>query len=101
MAVCEYVLQRGSLRKGRVGWWGCGGGRLEREGWGGVGERLFFSVCNSRVHFKAVKSPIVKTTRHQAVCMTKGSALSLVQHQEKKVNTHSVWSSIPVLAVTL
>ena len=33
--MCDYMLQRGSLRKGRVGGWGCwgggGGGRLERE----------------------------------------------------------------------
>ena len=34
VAVCDYMLQRGSLRKGRVDGWGCwggGGGRLERE----------------------------------------------------------------------
>ena len=35
VAVCEYVLQRGSLRKGRVGGWGCWGrregGERERE----------------------------------------------------------------------
>ena len=29
MAVCDYMLQRGSLRKGRVDGWGC---------WGGGGE---------------------------------------------------------------
>ena len=28
-AVCDYILQRESLRKGRVGGWGCWGG-----GWG-------------------------------------------------------------------
>ena len=42
VAVCDYVLQRGSLRKGRVGWWGGGGGRLEREM--GMGEKDYTSV---------------------------------------------------------
>ena len=60
---------------------------------------LPFLYC--RVQVKAGKSPTVKTTRHQAVCMTEGSALSLVQHRQREVNTHSLWTSIPVLAVTL
>ena len=39
MAVCDYMLQRGSLRKGRLDGWGCwwgGGGVRERGGGWGV-----------------------------------------------------------------